>query len=44
MSGSVYDSCWELGFYDGQTCEFCPHKYECSGSEIEDEENVEDEE
>lgn len=38
MSGSVYDSCWKTGVYDEQECEFCPHKTECSGGEVEDDE------
>ena len=24
--------CWRTGLYDNDcTCEFCPHKFECSG-------------
>lgn len=30
------DSCWETGIYNGEECEFCPHKYECSGYEDRD--------
>ena len=35
-SDHEYDSCWLTGNYDGQYCELCPHKGECSGYEDED--------
>ena len=32
-----YEKCYETGEYDGEDCESCPHKFECSGYEDEDE-------
>ena len=32
-----YEKCYETGEYDGEYCEMCPHKFECSGYEDEDE-------
>lgn len=32
-----YDACWEYGGYIDQNCELCPHNFECSGYEGEDE-------
>ena len=31
-----FDTCYETGEYDDQICDLCPHKEECSGSDIED--------
>lgn len=28
-----YDRCWNTGSYDGEDCEWCPHKNICSGYE-----------
>lgn len=34
-----YDKCYETGEYEDQYCQECPHRYECSGSEIDEEED-----
>lgn len=31
-----YEFCWHTGMYDGQECSLCPHRSECSGSEMDD--------
>ena len=34
------EKCWQTGIYtDDCECEFCEHKYECSGYEDEDDED-----
>ncbi len=33
-----YERCWETGEYTDEFCELCPHKYECSGSNEDDDE------
>lgn len=38
---SDYDICYDTGIYYDQVCAFCPHKEECSGSEISDNEDDE---
>lgn len=32
-----YEQCWMSGQYEDQDCSNCPHKNDCSGSEIDDE-------
>ena len=31
-----YDNCYDTGIYEDYNCEGCPHKYECSGYEGDD--------
>lgn len=31
-----YDQCYQTGNYTDQDCENCPHKYDCSGYEGDD--------
>lgn len=34
------DICWETGnFTDDCFCEFCEHRYECSGADLHDDED-----
>lgn len=37
ISEMDFEHCWETGQYEDQTCDFCPHKEECSGSGYDDE-------
>ena len=32
-----YEQCWQTGEYVDQECAFCRHRFECSGSEVDDE-------
>ena len=32
-----YDQCCQTGEYEDQDCMFCRHRFECSGSEVDDE-------
>ena len=39
----IYENCWAFGTYNDECeCHFCPHQYECSGANTdEDDEEVE---
>lgn len=37
MNDNEYEKCWITGEYEGEECENCPHKHECSGYEGDDE-------
>ena len=37
-----YDYCYATGAYEDQCCEMCPHKFDCSGYEDDDDESFED--
>ena len=40
MSKYPTERCWETGEYsDDCECRFCQHQYECSGADLDDEED-----
>ena len=42
MISENYELCWNTGHYSDQSCSLCPHQFECSGSELDDDDDDEE--